>query len=57
MQFEEVKAEARKLQQEAKEEIGKYESSYLVAKKELEVMKVEHDKYVAANEQAVPQNK
>ena len=56
-QFEEVKAEARKAQQEVREELHRVEASYSGTKRELEVLKVEHEKYVAANEQAAPQNK
>lgn len=56
-QFEEVKAEARKAQQEAREELYRVEASYSGVKRELEVLRVEHEKYVVANEQAAPQNK
>ena len=56
-QFEDLKLESRRTHQDAKDEILKLETSYSGVKKELEILRVEHEKHIAANDQAVPQNK
>ena len=55
-QFEDLKLESRRTHQDAKDEILKLETSYSGVKKELEILRVEHEKHIAANDQAVPQN-